>query len=101
MENEEQIFLTMLIIMGIELGHELGFAAFWLHVLRGNKSLHKIPKWWGRGKLPQIKIDLATYLTNTRTGNCTYANNYIIIYTPDHSSFLAIKKWGECYCQTK
>lgn len=57
MENEEQIFLTMLIIMGIELGHELGFAAFWLHVLRGNKSLpKKIPKWQGRGKLPQIKL---------------------------------------------
>lgn len=42
MENKEQIFLTTLITMGIELDHELAFDVYWLFVLRGNKSSPKI-----------------------------------------------------------
>lgn len=34
----------------------------------------------GRVVTISAKTELATYLTNTRIVDCTYANNYIIIY---------------------
>lgn len=60
-----------------------------------------------RGNKPSLRTDtkvvlprgwisnntvLAIYLTDTSTVNCADANNYIIRYIPDRSSFLAIQK---------
>lgn len=58
----------------------IGYAVYWLCVLRGNKSLPKIDSkvaqcWrWGGGGYTLDTIQLATYFTNTRIINCTYTS---------------------------